>query len=118
MRIHVRCLHLDNSEHVDRHAREKLHAALGNFSGRIEQIDLLLEDLHGTKHGTERRCTVRISLSGANDVMVQHVDRDIYHAIDEAAKRCKRTVRRRINRRRDIVHHRSAVSRQAAYMGC
>jgi len=114
MRISVRCLHLDHSEHVDQHAREKLLSSLGNFEKRIEHVDVLLEDLHGAKHGIERRCVVRIAVGGAGDVMVQQVDPDIYHAIDEAARRCKRTVRRRINRRRDIAHQRSQVSRQAA----
>ena len=114
MRFDVRCLHLDNSEHVDQHARERLAASLNNFQSRVERVDVLLEDLHGMKHGVERCCTVRITLTGASDVLVQHVDPDIYHAIDEAAKRVKRTVRRRINRRRDIAHHRSVSARYAA----
>ena len=114
MRFDVRCLHLDNSEHVDRHARERLAAALQNFQSRVERVDVVLEDLHGVKHGVERRCTVRVALAGASDVLIQHVDPDIYHAIDEAARRMKRTVRRRINRRRDIAHHRSVSARHAA----
>ncbi|MFN3167292.1 MAG: HPF/RaiA family ribosome-associated protein [Phycisphaeraceae bacterium] len=114
MRFDVRCLHLDNSEHVDRHAREKLIAALDHFAHRVERVDVLLEDMHGTKHGIERRCVVRVRIHGASEAVVQHVDPDIYHAIDEAAKRVKRTVRRRINRRRDIAHHRSHGTRAAA----
>ncbi len=114
MRFDIRCLHLDNSEHVDQHARERLTSALSHFQSRIERVDVLLDDLHGVKHGTERCCTVRVTVTGANDVLVQHVDPDIYHAIDDAARRVKRTVRRRINRRRDIAHHRSVNARHAA----
>lgn len=114
MRFDVRCLHLDNSEHVDRHARERLEAALSNFQSRVERVDVLLEDLHGVKHGVERCCTVRVSLTGAGDVHLRHVHADIYSAIDEAARRVKRTVRRRINRRRDIAHQRSVGARHAA----
>lgn len=114
MRFDVRCIHLDNSEHVDRHAREKVLGALENFAHRIERIDVLLDDLHGTRHGVERRCFVRVAIHGAGDAVVQHVDSDIYHAIDEAARRIKRTVRRRINRRRDIAHDRSVWARHAA----
>lgn len=114
MRFDIRCLHLDNSEHVDQHARERLTAALSHFQSRVERVDVVLEDLHGVKHGVERCCTFRITLAGANDVLIQHVDPDIYHAIDEAAKRAKRTVRRRIKRRRDIAHHRSVSARHAA----
>ena len=114
MRFDIRCLHLDNSEHVDRHARERFGSALSHFASRVERVDVLLEDLHGLKHGIERRCTVRVLLSGASDVLVQHVHSDIYMAIDEAARRVKRTVRRRITRRRDIAHHRSVMSRHAA----
>ena len=114
MRFDVRCVHLDNSEHVDRHARERFTAALENFSHRIESVDVLLEDIHGTKHGVERRCVVRVVIAGVGEAQVQHIDPDIYHAVEEAARRVKRTVRRRINRRRDIAHHRSAWSRSAA----
>jgi len=114
MRFDVRCLHLDNSEHVDSHAREKLASALGNFEKRIERVDLLLEDIHGTKHGIERRCNVRITITGIGEIQLQHIDSDIYRAIDEAARRVKRTVRRRINRRRAIAHHRSIEMRHAA----
>ena len=114
MKIQVRCLHLDNSEHVDRHAHEKFDAALGHFAQRVERVDLLLEDLHGTKHGIERRCVVRVTLSGAQDARVEHVDADIYRAIDEAARRTKWAVRRRINRRRDMTLHRHGVSQYAA----
>ena len=114
MRFDVRCLHLDNSEHVDRHARERLAAALNNFQSRVERVDVVLEDLHGVKHGIERCCTVRIAITGANDVLIQHVHPDIYSAIDEAARRVKRTVRRRIDRRRDIAHQRCVNARHAA----
>jgi ribosomal subunit interface protein len=114
MRFDVRCLHLDNSEHVDRHARERLAAALSNFHSRVERVDVVLDDMHGLKHGIERRCTVRVTLTGASDVLIQHVHPDIYSAIDEAARRVKRTVRRRINRKRAIAHHRSVNARHAA----
>ncbi|MEM6258882.1 MAG: HPF/RaiA family ribosome-associated protein [Planctomycetota bacterium] len=114
MRFDVRCLHLDNSEHVDRHARERLTASLTHFASRVERVDVLLEDMHGLKHGVERRCTVRVTLSGASDVLVQHIHADIYQAVDLAAHRVKRTVRRRIKRRRDIAHQRSVSARHAA----
>lgn len=114
MRIFIRCLHLDHSEHVDRHAREKIDSALGKFARRIDRVDVLIEDLHGTKHGVERRCVFQVKLIGAADALVQHVDADVYHAIDEAARRTKRTVRRRINRRRDRAHHRAVSVRTAA----
>lgn len=114
MRFDVRCVHLDNSEHVDRHAREKFTAALEHYEKRIEYVDVMLEDVHGPKHGPERRCVIRVAISGVGEAKVEHVDPDIYHAIEEASRRVKRTVRRRINRRRDIAHARSYGSRYAA----
>lgn len=114
MRMDIRCVHLDNSEHVDRHARERLASALSHFVSRVERVDILLDDLHGMKHGVERRCVVRIALLSVGEVVVQHVHSNVYQAIDEAARRVKRTVRRRINRRRDIAHQRCVLSRHAA----
>lgn len=114
MNINVRCVHLDHSEHVDRYARERLAQALGNFNKRIERIDVLLEDTHGAKHGIERRCVIRVVIAGVSDAVVQHVHPDVYQGIDAAAHRIKRVVRRRINRRRDIAHHRAHEQRFAA----
>ncbi|MEM9415309.1 MAG: HPF/RaiA family ribosome-associated protein [Planctomycetota bacterium] len=114
MQMHVRTLNLDASSALDEHARDRLEAALSHFVGRVGAVDVRLEDLHGHRHGQEMRCSVRVHLDGAGAVMIEQVDPDIYHAIDTAAHRLKRVVRRKIGRSRCFTHERHADQRRAA----
>lgn len=113
MQMQIRTLNLDNSAALDAHARERLAAALEHFGARVDSVDARLEDMHGTRHGQEFRCTVRVHVKGAGVVMVEQVDTDLYHAMDQAAHRVKRAVKRRVNRSRSFTHERHADRRAA-----
>ena len=114
MQMQIRTLNLDNSAALDAHARERLAIALEHFESRVDSVDVRLEDMHGTRHGQELRCTVRVHVRGAGAVMVEQIDPDIYHAIDTAAHRVKRAVKRRVNRSRSFTHERHGGQSQAA----
>lgn len=114
MQIQTRCVHLDNSEHASQHAVDKFTAALSHFAYRIGAVDVRMDDLHGKRHGTERRCYIRVPINGAGEVIVEHVDPDIYHAIDEAARRVKRAIRRKVNRSRAYSHDKASDPRSLA----
>ncbi|XAL98908.1 ribosome-associated translation inhibitor RaiA [Phycisphaeraceae bacterium D3-23] len=114
MQMNIRTLNLDASPALDDHATERLEAALAHFAGRVGAVDVRLEDIHGHRHGQEMRCTLRVHLEGAGVVMIEQVDPDIYHAIDTAAHRLKRVVRRKINRSRTFSHQRHTDQRRAA----
>lgn len=114
MQMYIRTLNLDASHALDEHARDRLGAALSHFFGRVGAVDVRLEDMHGHRHGQEMRCALRVHLEGAGVVMIEQVDPDIYHAIDTAAHRLKRAVRRKVGRSRGFSHERLADQRRAA----
>jgi len=101
MKIHVRAVNFQMSESVDDHARHRLHAALDRFESRIDSVMLRLTDDHGPKHGTTIHCSIEAFLTNGDSVMVEQDSPDFFVAIDKAAGRMKRTVRRCINRKRD-----------------
>ena len=49
-------------------------------------------------------CGVRITLTGAPEVLIEDTEADLYVAIDRAADRAGRTVARRLERSRDQRH--------------
>ena len=114
MQMQIRTLNLDASTSIEQHARERLGAALEHFADRTGAVDIRLEDLHGHRHGQEMRCIVRVHLDGVGVVMVEHIDTDLYHAIDQAAHRIKRVVHRRVGRSREFSHTRHFDAADAA----
>lgn len=101
MKIHVRAVNFQMSESVESHAQHRLHAALDRFESRIASVKLRLTDDHGPKHGTTIHCAIEALLKNGDSVMVEQDSPDYFVAIDKAAGRMKRTVRRCINRKRD-----------------
>ncbi|MEM7626200.1 MAG: ribosome-associated translation inhibitor RaiA [Planctomycetota bacterium] len=101
MNLDVRAVNFQISESVDDHAQRRLHAALDRFEPRIHWVNLRLTDDHGKRHGKTMHCCIEAALRGGGSVMVEQDAEDLFTAIDKAAGRMKRTVRRCLNRRRD-----------------
>ena len=99
--IHARNFHLTDalSDHITR----SLQSALNNFASKIESVTVRLEDSNGPRGGKDMACHLQVDLRGFGSVIIEHQRRDVYAGIDEAADRAKRTVRRRINRRRILL---------------
>lgn len=104
MVIHVRGAKLDVTPSLQRHVERAVHHALDRFENRVEFAEITLSDVNGPRKGEDMQCQLVVSLRHAPKVIVEHRDRDLYVAIDRAAGRVKRAVRRSINRRRDQRH--------------
>lgn len=101
MNLDVRAVNFQISDSVDDHAQRRLHAALDRFEPRLDWVNLRLTDDHGKRHGQTMHCCIEAALRGGGSVMIEQDAEDLFTAIDKAAGRMKRTVRRSINRRRD-----------------
>ena len=62
-----------------------------------------LSDINGPRNGPDKSCRLQVSLVGLPDVVVDDIESDLYVAIDRAANRAGRTIRRRLTRRRDRI---------------
>lgn len=101
MNLDVRAVNFQISDSVDSHAQRRLHAALDRFEPRLSWVNLRLTDDHGKRHGKTMHCCIEAAIRGGGSVLIEQDDADVFTAIDKAAGRMKRTVRRSINRRRD-----------------
>lgn len=108
MHTDIRTLNIDRSASVNAHVVERLNASLSHFASRIESVDVRLEDTHGARHGRVMRCQLRVHVAGAGAITIDHRDPDIFRAIDEAMRRAKRVLHRRIGRSRLFAHDRSS----------
>lgn len=83
------------------HAERRLRFALTFSHEHIQRIVMRLSDVNGPRGGADKCCHLQVVLAGLHDVVVEDVEADLYVAIDRAANRAGRTVRRRLTRRRD-----------------
>ena len=80
--------------------RRKLGRKLGKFSPGIERASVRIEDVNGPRGGIDKRCRIKVVLSGLPSVVVEERRRALWDAIDVALARVERTVRQAVKTRR------------------
>lgn len=85
----------------------RLGFALGRFGDHIARVTVYLTDVNGPRGGADKRCKVVAEARGCGPVVVEDADADLDVAIDRAADRVGRAVRRRLDaaRPRDDRRH-------------
>lgn len=83
-------------EHTLRRLRFSLH-----WAGRdVKQVEVRLSDINGPKGGLDKRCHLQFRLANATDVSIEDTEDDLYVAIDRAIERSKRSITRKLERKR------------------
>lgn len=102
MKINMQARSFSLSKALRAHVQRRLSFALQKKADQIQHIMVRLSDINGPKGGIDKRCQIQIVLPHLNDVVVEDKESDIYVAIDRAANRAARVVRRRLSRRRQL----------------
>jgi len=79
--------------------RRKLEARLARFGQRVERASARLEDVNGPRGGIDKRCRIKVVLSGLPSVTVEEQHSVLRTAIDGALRRAATAVRRAVERR-------------------
>jgi putative sigma-54 modulation protein len=98
--IHPRAITAADKELRARVA-EALETALAPVRSRLHWVDVYLTDVNGPKGGPDKRCRVVAHLP-TGPVVVARAGRDPMAAVTAAALRCRRLIRSRLRRRRDV----------------
>lgn len=106
MHLEVRATNFSLQPGVRDYIEGRFSGAVEHFNGRVSQMRVTLSNLHGRNHVRELQCVVHASLRHAEDAVIEQVDADLITAVDLASGRLKRTVRRHINRQRDMRRER------------
>lgn len=100
MTVDIRTMNFDVTDAIRDHVDRRVGAALTWFAGRVGVVTVRLDDVNGTRGGIDKRCRVAASLPGAAAVVVEHTDKDLYEAINQATGRLRRAVGRQVGRDR------------------
>lgn len=76
----------------------------------VSRVIVHLSDVNGPRGGEDKRCSIELRLKGAQSLVVDDVQSDLYVAIDRAFERIGRSLHRRLMRRRGFVAVRVAGS--------
>lgn len=80
--------------------RRKLDRKLGKFATSIERISVRIEDVNAERGGVDKRCRIKVVLSGLPSVVVDQQHHALQAAMDFALDRVQTAVRRALQRRR------------------
>jgi putative sigma-54 modulation protein len=82
------------------YVRQKLGRKLGKFARRVERASVRVDDINGPRGGVDKRCRIKVVLSGLPSVIVEHRHESLRAALDGALARVERAVRQATDMRR------------------
>ncbi len=91
--------------------RRKLAARLTRFVDRVKRASARIEDVNGRRGGIDKRCRIKVVLSGVPSVTVEEQQAVLRAAIDGALRRIATAVKRAVARRQGPVPHGSRIAR-------
>jgi hypothetical protein len=109
---HVRVFGADLGERQRVEVARKLGMKLGKFGSSIERVSVRLTDVNGPRGGVDKRCRVKVVLSGLPSVVVERHHATAKAAIAAALRATDEAVRRVVGRRRMKPLHRRASRQQ------
>lgn len=80
--------------------RRKLGRKLGRHAPEIERASVRIDDVNGPRGGVDKRCRIKIVLSGLPSLVVEEQHESLHAAFDGALDRVLRAVRQTLKRRR------------------
>jgi ribosomal subunit interface protein len=101
MRILIKTSDFSLTDALRDHAERRLRFALTFCDDRIRQVTVRLSDINGPRGGIDKCCRLQVIMDGLPEVVIEDIEANMYVAIDRAANRAGRTVRRRLKRRRE-----------------
>jgi ribosomal subunit interface protein len=96
MQITIQSRSFKLTEALRNHVQTRLGFTFSRARSRVQVVNVRLSDLNGPRGGIDKRCSIKVSMDGLPDVVVEDVQADMYHAIDRATDRTARTVMRRL----------------------
>jgi putative sigma-54 modulation protein len=98
--LDVRSKNAELSGKLQTHVERRIHFALSRFSHRINRVSVRLADAERTRGGEEGSCSIEVCLRPTGRVRVQHRDKRIYAAVDQACDRAGQVMARELERGR------------------
>jgi putative sigma-54 modulation protein len=114
MIINTRTIGFVLTDAIGRHVQTRLKSALGPFSRWVLKATVRLKDVNADHGGDDKRCSIVVALRRYGVEIVEATDANLYAAVDAAANRIRRSVRRAT--KRHLARERRDPKRPGAMM--
>jgi putative sigma-54 modulation protein len=102
MRIEIQAsgLNLTTAETIAfrEHARRRIQVAFERIQYRVTSVGVYLKDINGPRGGDDKRCVLRVEVSGAPTAVVRGRHGDLVALVDRLAQTAARSVLNRVKR--------------------
>ncbi|AEI68668.1 ribosome hibernation-promoting factor, HPF/YfiA family [Corallococcus macrosporus] len=103
MKVLLRGVHLDLSDALKSYVDEHLVRHIERFADdEAAEIDISLVDTNGPKGGVDKECRVTVRLPGLSSVHVTETADSLFPAIDASRDRLEKSLKRLLEKRRDV----------------
>lgn len=107
MHIDIRARGFDLTQGLREHTERRLNFALSWATYDVRQVAVRLSDVNGPRGGEDKRCCIQVALPGAQRIVIEDTEDDLYLAINRAVDRAERSIARRLQRRHE--HRRTSL---------
>jgi putative sigma-54 modulation protein len=101
MKIEMQARNFSITKALRNHIKKRLGFALNAGTDQIQRVLVRLSDINGPRGGADKRCKIHLVIPRVPDIVVEDTDANLYAAIDGAANRAGRALRRHVTRHRD-----------------
>ncbi len=101
MKIEMQARNFQITKPLRNHIKKRLGFALNAGTEQIQRVLVRLSDINGPRGGADKRCKIHLVIPRVPDIVVEDTEANLYAAIDRAANRAGRALRRRVTRHRD-----------------
>jgi putative sigma-54 modulation protein len=98
--VHLRAIGVPLSDDDRTYALRRIAFKLGKHGRSIERVSVRIEDVNGPRGGVDKRCRIKVVVRGRESVVTEQPDQDLRAAVDVAADRVERSVRRSLEAER------------------
>lgn len=101
MQIEIESEHIDITDALEQHVRDKLATIDRRWGERLTRIQMHLQDVNGPdKGGVDKHCVFEARVAGIDPVVAETTAADAYDAIGRAANKLARALEHAIESRR------------------
>lgn len=94
--------HVKGGESLRQHVEDLLNGSLNSFKDQVTRVEVHISDENSHKGGDDDlRCTMEARIRGLQPIAVTHHAANMNSAIDGAADRITRSVRKTVEKRRE-----------------
>jgi len=99
MLIDARAMGFGLTSAISSHVEARMRSALGPFSEWVSKATVRLTDVNADRGGNDKRCSIVVALRRHGLAVADVTNQDLYAAVNKAADRIRRAVKRATKRR-------------------